>query len=213
MTLSIKEDGWNIEAVFDQIWCFACGGTDFTLIPGMGVWCDDCNCSASVRYPNGDSGYIVEFTDDGTVWPDQAVQRLPNPVLAKFLGQSDPHLEYIGEPHPMPTAPRKVWEPAAAPTTALGGSRDWTTGPSATSSDTRPTLRATHDGRTLTGNADCSRCGSTEITLESRGEEFTHGRDESLVSCETCGLIHTPVFLESPPAAVQEPRESKSKSA
>lgn len=77
---------------------------------GGGLWCDRCNLQATVRYPAGDPGYIVEFHAENTLWHDSAEQSIPGSVLAKLLGQRDPHLEYWGTPTRGGTL-IEVWSP------------------------------------------------------------------------------------------------------
>lgn len=99
MALSNYDDNWNVEALFDGvIWCPCCGSEDFTLIPGMGFWCDECNTQARLRFPGGDDGFLVDF-DSSAMWGGEGHERIPGDyVMAKVLGTKTPELYYWGTP-------------------------------------------------------------------------------------------------------------------
>jgi len=98
MALTEYSEPWNVEAVFEEVWCPCCGCEDFAVMTGGGLWCDRCNLKATVRYPGGDPGYIVEFHATDTLWHDSAEQSIPGSLIAKLLGQRDPSLDYWGTP-------------------------------------------------------------------------------------------------------------------
>ena len=99
MVLNEFADNWNVEALFDGVvWCPCCGHEDFTLIPGMGFWCDECNTQATLRFPGGDDGFLVDFNSE-SMWLGDDHQAIPgDKVMAKVLGTKSPELYYWGEP-------------------------------------------------------------------------------------------------------------------
>jgi hypothetical protein len=111
MVLNQYEHDWNVEALFDGvIWCPCCGCPDFTLVPGMGFWCDDCNTQATLRFPGGDDGFIIDF-DDSARWLGDNEPLPGGAVHAKVLGTRSPELYWWGTPN-VDGERQDGWEPA-----------------------------------------------------------------------------------------------------
>lgn len=67
MGITYNETRW--ENAFDYIVCPVCGNDDWAHLVYEGVFCDACNCKATLRPTNGDRGFIVDF-DASHCWAD-----------------------------------------------------------------------------------------------------------------------------------------------